>query len=72
MVGVVVNRVSGHADLQVKEIEQMVGLPVVATIHSDFTFLEPLVNTGQALIQPQQRREGRIAQELLQLAQRLA
>lgn len=73
MAGLVVNRVSSRSDLNAWEIGQIVGLPVIANVHADFAMLEPLINTGQTLVhQVQQRREPKVAQDLLQLAQRLA
>lgn len=74
MTGVVVNRVSTRSELQPREIGEMLALPVVATIQSDFVALEPHVNTGQPLISstPVRAKPSRVAQDLSRLAQRLA
>lgn len=72
--GVIVNRVSPRAELQPGEIGALVGLPVVATVHSDFLAIEPLINTGKPLIMPRHGpgQRGRLLQDLGRLAQRLA
>jgi pilus assembly protein CpaE len=73
MAGLVVNRVSSRSELNGRDIEQMIGLPIIATVQSDFAKLEPLVNTGQPLINVRpQRRDPQVAEDLLRLAQRLA
>lgn len=73
--GLIINRVSPRLELRPKEIEAMTGLPIVATLPSDFLLLEPLINTGRP-IPPRSSgvvgKEPPLTRDLAALAARLA